>query len=219
MNRFLATLVTVTLFSFCALANAQAQEGNTQTQETSSETATLPTDELNDRIDALELNIADIDKRTKGLEDNAEQDKLFAWLTLLIALVAALAGAGLGGYMSDRSSRRSEKRAFDLRAKEASTDICSQWISMSPSIASAFKALDGASSVLEPDQINSISMYGNWLEMVLLMRDDGLLDRGFLDSFEFNSKVETFKNKVEAAKAVDSRLSDYLLVWEKISKN
>jgi hypothetical protein len=111
---------------------------------------------------------------------------------------------------------------MSLRRKEATISICSEWIDMAETIASATKALETKAletdaSDLKGDDLNQVLVYGNWLEMVLLMQADNMLDESFLEKFEFKSRVESFKANVARASSAAPNLTVRLANWKKIS--
>lgn len=173
-------------------------------------------------IEQLQICVAELSSHLAKVESSLSKAELFDWLTLLVAILvapcAALFGAWLGGRLSKSAAVQAENRALNLRKKEATISICAHWIEITESIASTFLILEKANSKIEENELNEISAYGNWLEMVLLMKADDMLDESFFDKFNFQSRVVNFRDKVKAAQKANSSLGDYLSNWAQISK-
>lgn len=220
-GNFLITF-TISLFFVAALpARAQVPDNGEQDQSRVFELESKIS-QLESQLAVLEDPDTGISARLAKVESSTSQTELLSWLTLVVAIVASLSGAALGGWLSEGASRRAERRAMDIRKKEATISICSEWIDMADTIALATKTLEAKAaetvkSDLEGDDLNHVLVYGNWLEMVLLMKADRMLDDGFLEKFEFKSRVESFKEKVEKASSVASNLTVRLANWKKIS--
>lgn len=175
-------------------------------------------------IEQLQSTISEINARLAVIESSASQSSIFDSLTFgqilsPIAIIGAtLLGVFLGGYLSKNAAREVENRALELRKKEATISICTDWIDLVETIASATLTLENAKTQIDDRKLNEISTYGNWLEIVLLMKADNMLDESFLRKFGFEDRVLNFRNKLEAAKKVDNRLGVYLSAWKKISE-
>ncbi len=166
---------------------------------------------------AAELKFAALEDRIKALEEPGSGVGNTDWVTPIVAITAALLGAGLGGVISVQGGRKAEKRALEAKRMQATISVCTEWIRLASVIASVNYSLESASSKIVDKNFNEIVFYGNWLEMVLLLRSDKLLDENFLEKFEFKNKVVDFKDKVGTAAKKDARLIAYESAWNNIS--
>lgn len=104
-----------------------------------------------------------------------------AWyVPFVLTLLSTGFGIAVGSLITALYTHRAEARADRLRREDAAISVASEWIKMFPSLQHVYKCLETPDLLREPQNLNAVLDYGNWLETTAQRLGHELIDRNLM---------------------------------------
>ena len=199
---------------------------------------TIPSETLNDRtiikileiaealrasdaeVERLSYQLTKLDSRMALLESPTKDHdggilRHLPWLApSIFAILSALLGAFVGHLSARRLFVETEASTTKTRQMADTVAICTEWIQRSGDVANTKYLLENPQKLNDPRNFNRVVDYGNWLELLMSMRAQDLLNSDFLDQFKTDERIKEFKQGIESASRVIPDLKTYSAFWK-----